>query len=216
MTRRRSRRYLVVDDNQPLAENLAEILETSGAEVDVELDALAALRRLQARRYTALVTDMRMPGLGGAELLAAARQADPSLPALVVTAFIGDADLARVERMGVLATLPKPVPVEVLLQRLELARRGAVVWVVCGDSGRVNRVMEFVRDHGCTPLPFKTGDPPPPGPTPLLAVLDDTGEEEAEAWARAHPGVHLVRLPASLEALATALDAELEKFEERG
>lgn len=216
MTSGGSRRYLVVDDNQPLAENLAEILETSGAEVDVEVDPVAALRRLQARRYTALVTDMRMPGLGGAELLAAARQSDPSLPALVVTAFIGDADLARVERMGVLAALPKPIPVETLLQRLENARRGAVVWVVCGGSDRVSRVMEFVRDHGCTPLPFTPGDAPPPGPTPLLAVLADTAEEEAKAWAQAHPGVHLVRLPASFEALATALDAELEKFEEGG
>ena len=151
MSKRGSRRYLVVDDNQPLAENLAEILETSGAEVDVELDAAAALRRLRARRYTALVTDMRMPGLGGAELLAAARQADPSLPALVVTAFIGDTEVARVERMGVLATLSKPVPVETLLQRLELARRGAVVWVVTGDSGRVNRVMELVRHYRVQP-----------------------------------------------------------------
>ncbi|HET9035639.1 MAG TPA: response regulator [Myxococcaceae bacterium] len=216
MTKRRSRRYLVVDDNQPLAENLAEILETSGAEVDVEVDARAALRRLRGRRYTALVTDMRMPGLGGADLLAAARQADPLLPALVVTAFIGDTELARVERMGVLATLPKPVPVETLLQRLELARRGAVVWVVCGNSGRVNRIMELVRDHGCTPLPFTTGELPPSGPTPLLAVLADTDEQEAEDWARAHPGVQLVRLPSSLEVLATALDTELEKFEEAG
>jgi CheY-like chemotaxis protein len=216
MRKGRVRRYLVVDDNQPLAENLAEILETSGAEVDVEVDAVAALRRLQARRYTALVTDMRMPGLGGVELLAAARNADPALPALVVTAFIGDADLARVERMGVLATLPKPVPVEILLQRLEHARRGAVVWVVCGASDRVSRVMELVRDHGCTPIPLTPSDAPPPGPTPLLAVLADTAEEEAQAWARAHPGVQLVRLPVSLESLARAVDAALEKFEEGG
>ncbi len=216
MTAAASRRYLVVDDNQPLAENLAEILETSGAVVDVELDSRAALGRLQARRYTALVTDMRMPGLGGAELLAAARQADPGLPALVVTAFIGDADLARVERMGVLATLPKPVPVETLLHRLEHARRGAVVWVVCGASERVTRVMEFVREHGCTPMPFGAADAPPTGPTPLLAVLADAADHETEAWARAHPDVHLIRLPSSLEALATALDAELERFEEGG
>jgi CheY-like chemotaxis protein len=214
MSKRRVRRYLVVDDNQPLAENLAEILETSGAEVDVESDAREALRRLQARRYTALVTDMRMPWLGGAELLAAARQADPGLPALVMTAFSGDADLARVEKMGVLATLPKPVPVETLLHRLEQARRGAVVWVVCGAAHEVSRLMEFVRDHGCTPLRLAPADAPPPGPTPLLAVLADA--HEAEAWARAHPEVHMIRLPASFETLATALDAELEKFEEGG
>ena len=211
-----SRRYLVVDDNQPLAENLAEILETSGAEVDVELDPRVALERLKARRYTALVTDMRMPGLSGAELLAAAREADPSLPALVVTAFIGDSDLAQVERMGVLATLPKPVPVETLLQRLEQARRGAVVWVVSAGSDGMSRVMEFVRDHGCTPLRITPTDAPPSGPTPLLVVLAGAADSEAEAWTRAHPGVHLVRLPASFEALATALDAELEKFEEGG
>jgi len=216
MSARRARRYLVVDDNQPLAENLAEILETSGAEVDVESDARAALRRLQDRRYTALVTDMRMPGFGGAELLAAARQADPALPALVVTAFSGDADLALVERMGVLATLPKPVPVETLLHRLEQARRGAVVWVVCGAANEVSRVMEFVRDRGCTPLRLAPADAPPPGPTPLLAVLADAPEHEAEAWARTHPEVPLLRLPASFETLAAALDAELEKFEEGG
>ena len=211
-----ARRYLVVDDNQPFAENLAEILETSGVEVDVELDAHAALGRLHGRRYSALVTDMRMPGLGGAELLAAARQMDPALPALVITAFIGDADLARVERMGVLATLPKPVPVETLLLRLGAARRGAVVWLVCGTSDRMTRVMEFVRDHGCTPLPFTPDDAPPAGPTPLLAVLADTADKEAETWAGAHPGVVLLRLPSSLEALATALDAQLERFEEGG
>lgn len=211
-----ARRYLVVDDNQPLAENLAEILETSGAVVDVELDPRAALGRLLARRYSALVTDMRMPGLGGAELLAAARQADPALPALVVTAFIGDTDLARVERMGVLATFPKPVPVEVLLLRLEQARRGAVVWVVSGSSERMTRVMELVRDHGCTPLPITPEEALPQGPVPLLAVLAHTPDAEADAWAHAHPGVPLVRLPASLEALATALDAQLERFEEDG
>jgi len=211
-----ARRYLVVDDNRPLAENLAEILETSGAEVDVEVDPQAALRHLRARRYTALVTDMRMPGLGGAELLAAARAVDPALPALVVTAFIGDADLARVERMGVLATLPKPVPVETLLQRLELARRGAVVWVVHGASARVSRLMELVRDRGCTPLPFTPADAPPPGPRPLMAVLADTADHETEAWARAHPDIHLFRLPASLDALTTALDTQLKRFEEAG
>lgn len=211
-----ARRYLVVDDNQPLAENLAEILETSGAEVDVELDSRIALGRLQARRYSALVTDMRMPGLGGAELLAAARLTDPGLPALVVTAFIGDADLARVERMGVLATLPKPIPVELLLLRLEQARRGAVVWVVSGTTDRLTRVMEFVRDHGCTPVPLTPDDAAPGGPTPLLAVLAATPDAEAEAWAVAHPGVLLLRLPSTLEALATALDAQLERFEVGG
>jgi CheY-like chemotaxis protein len=216
MTRAATRRYLVVDDNQPLAENLAEILETSGAEVDVELDPQVALGRLRARRYTALVTDMRMPGLGGAELLAAARLTDPALPALVVTAFINDRDLAQVERMGVLATLPKPVPVETLLLRLTQARRGAVVWVVCGASDRMNPVMELVRDHGCTPMPFNSADAPPEGPTPLLAVVADTPDVEAGSWARAHPDVLVLRTPISLEALATALDAELERFEERG
>ena len=127
-----------------------------------------------------------------------------------------DADLARVERMGVLATLPKPVPLQTFLQRLEQARRGAVVWFVCGAAERVSRLMEFVRDHGCTPLPFSAADPTPSGPTPLLAVLANAPEDETEAWALAHPELPLVRLPASLEALATALEARLERFDLEG
>jgi hypothetical protein len=49
-----------------------------------------------------------------------------------------------------------------------------------------------------------------------MAVLADTAGHETEAWARAHADLHLFRLPASLQTLATALDAQLKRFEEAG
>ncbi len=50
------RHYLLVDDNEAFAENLAEILRDTGAEVDIALNGLQAIERVKVQRYDALVT----------------------------------------------------------------------------------------------------------------------------------------------------------------
>ena len=119
------RRYLLVDDNRAFAENLAEIIEDAGAEVEIATSGEAALVLIGGTRFDALVSDMRMPTMGGAELLHRARLVDPHLPAIVVTAFTQDDDLAAAEREGLLAVLGKPVPIPNLLALLDSAVRAA-------------------------------------------------------------------------------------------
>ena len=103
------RRVLVVDDNQAFAENLAEILGDHGAQVDVVTSGQLALDRIQPGHYDLLISDMKMPAMGGAELVHRVRRVDPDLPAIVVTAYIKDDDLEAARREGLLAVLPKPV-----------------------------------------------------------------------------------------------------------
>ncbi|HET9450273.1 MAG TPA: response regulator, partial [Aggregicoccus sp.] len=86
-------RFLLLDDNRAFAENLAEILEDSGHEATVVTSGEEALAAARERRYDALLTDMRMPVMSGAELVHRIRSVDPGLPALVVTAYSGDEDL---------------------------------------------------------------------------------------------------------------------------
>jgi DNA-binding response OmpR family regulator len=144
------KRVLLVDDNRALAENLAEILRDADFDPTVLErgdDAVEAVRR---ERFDALVTDMRMPEMGGAKVVHEVRQIDPGLPAIVVTAFTGDADLALARREGLLAILPKPVPVKRLLELLGVARRQGLVALVEDDPDLADNLAEALRTQGFT------------------------------------------------------------------
>jgi CheY-like chemotaxis protein len=142
------RRYLIVDDNREFAENLAEILRDRGAEADLAGSGPEALERVRATRYQALVTDMRMPLMGGAELVNQARRIDPDLAAIVVTAFAGDGALEAARREGLLAVLAKPVPIAQLLELLSAARRRGLVVVVEDDVRLSDNLCEALRGRG--------------------------------------------------------------------
>ncbi|HTO99629.1 MAG TPA: response regulator [Myxococcales bacterium] len=140
--------FLLVDDNAAFAENLAEILRDAGHEVVTAPGAEAALRAARERRFDALVTDMRMPVMSGARLVHEIRRGDSQLPTIVVTAYTGDDDLAAARNEGILAVLPKPVPVPRLLELLQAARRDALVALVEDDAGLADNLCETLRDHG--------------------------------------------------------------------
>lgn len=142
------RRYLVVDDNLAFAENLAEILRDAGAEVAVAEGGARALELARATRFDALVTDMRMPVMGGARLVHEIRHVDPGLPAIVVTAYTGENDLLAAREEGLLAVLPKPVPVNRLIELLGVARRDGLVALVEDDAAFADNLAEALRDRG--------------------------------------------------------------------
>src|SRR5690349_24235382 len=115
------RSYLVVDDNLDFAENLAEILRDRGDDVVIAGDGREAAEAVKRRRFDAILTDMRMPLMGGAELVHEIRRTDPGAAALVITAHAGDDALEAARREGLLAVLGKPVEVPRLLALLEAA-----------------------------------------------------------------------------------------------
>jgi DNA-binding NtrC family response regulator len=140
--------FLLVDDNLAFAENLAEILRDEGHEVVIAGSGEAALEAARGRRFDALVTDMRMPVMSGAKLVHEIRRGDPELPAIVVTAYTGEDDLVAARNEGLLAILPKPVPVPRLVELLAHARRGALVALVEDDAALADNLCEALRDHG--------------------------------------------------------------------
>lgn len=139
---------LLVDDNLAFAENVAEILRDLGHEVVIAAGGEAALEAARGRKFDALVTDMRMPVMSGARLVHEIRQHDPELPAVVVTAYTGEDDLIAARSEGLLAVLPKPVPVERLVELLGVARRDALVALVEDDAALADNLCEALRDRG--------------------------------------------------------------------
>ncbi|MBK9518811.1 MAG: response regulator [Anaeromyxobacter sp.] len=142
------RRYLIVDDNRQFAENLAEILRDRGDEVIIAGGGREALDRAATIRFDALLTDMRMPVMGGAELVHEVRRLDPGLAALVITAHVGDDALEAARSEGLLAVLPKPVPVGRLLDLLASARRDGLVVIVEDDQRLSDNLTEALRSRG--------------------------------------------------------------------
>src|SRR5437667_12252169 len=85
---------LIVDDDPALLHALPEALRLrmDGVTVDTADSAAAALDRIAVRDYDAIITDIKMPGMDGLELLAEIRMHRPDTPTLM-TAGCGEHDL---------------------------------------------------------------------------------------------------------------------------
>jgi DNA-binding NtrC family response regulator len=104
-------RVLVVDDDQALLQALPEALRIrmSGVAVDAADSAAAALDRIAAQDYDAIVTDIKMPGMDGLALLAEIRARRPDTPILMMTGH-GDRQLAiQALRGGAYDFIQKPI-----------------------------------------------------------------------------------------------------------
>jgi CheY-like chemotaxis protein len=142
------KRFLFVDDNFDFAENLAEILRDHGDHVTVAGGGIHALELVRDNRFDVLVTDMRMPVMSGAALVREIRRLDPGLPAIVITAYTGEEDLEAARKAGVLAILPKPVPIRDLIAMLQVARRDGLIALVEDDFALADNLAEALRDRG--------------------------------------------------------------------
>lgn len=144
------RHYLLVDDNRAFADNIAEIIRDVGDEVSVVDNGTAALELVRKTKFDAMLTDMRMPVMSGAELVHQVRAVDPGLPALLATAYSGDEDLRIARDEGLLAVLQKPVPVEQLLSLLANAKRDGLAVLVEDDAALADNLTEALRELGFT------------------------------------------------------------------
>lgn len=145
-----SRKYLVVDDNAEFADNLAEILRDAGAEVSVAREATSALEHLRRTRFDGVVTDMKMPGISGAQLLEQLRLIDPGVPVVLLSAWAQDAQIDAARRLGLLAFLSKASGTPQLLSLMEHARRDACVVLVEDDRALSDNLSEALASQGFT------------------------------------------------------------------
>jgi len=120
-----SARILVVDDERSMREMLAILLRREGHDVVVAENGRRAIDCLDKRPFDVVVSDARMPDIDGIQVLRHARSINPSVIAIMITAF-GSSDLIKgVEQLGVTDYVEKPFNTEVLKFRIrkELDRR---------------------------------------------------------------------------------------------
>jgi DNA-binding NtrC family response regulator len=149
-------RCLIVDDNEPFALVLAELMRLDGVSATVAVSAAEALGLLERSRFDVLVTDLLMPKMNGVALLREARRADPGLPAIAVTAYADGETWQAAQREGFLAIFDKLVPAEQLTASVRAARHGAMVAVVEDDALIADNLSDAVAQRGFTVLRART------------------------------------------------------------
>ena len=99
---------LVVDDDDGVRENLAELFDLYGYAVETATNATEAMQKLAEKKVDLLLTDYRMPGANGVQLIESARRAKPGIRAILMTAF-GDS-FTEIEsvRRGAIGYVNKP------------------------------------------------------------------------------------------------------------
>jgi DNA-binding NtrC family response regulator len=114
-------RILIVDDEANARTALAELLREEGYQIETAADGFKALPKLDDFAPDLLLTDLKMPGMDGIELMRKARERDPEGVTVVMTAY-GAVDTAvAAMREGASDYLTKPINVEELVLVLDRA-----------------------------------------------------------------------------------------------
>jgi two-component system response regulator HydG len=160
-------RVLVVDDQRNMRATTAIVLRAAGHAVEEAEDGAAALRRVQAETYDVVLTDLRMPGVDGMDVLREARRLAPETQVIVMTAYGTVESAVEAMRLGACDVLAKPFREDELLVRVskaledrrvrgqvsllagELRRRDGLEHIV-GRSPAIQELLERVARIGPT------------------------------------------------------------------
>jgi putative nucleotidyltransferase with HDIG domain len=114
-------KILVVDDDPGLLETLSDALQLEGYEVTTAKAGEEALERLRQEEVDLVITDIKMPGLSGLELLRAIRDKNQILPVIVMTGYASLETAVEAIKQGAYDYITKPFEIEKLLHTVNKA-----------------------------------------------------------------------------------------------
>jgi len=116
-------RILIVDDEVTIRGSLEESLAADGYEVDPAESGEEALARCHAGTYDLIITDLRLPGVSGLDILQALRNQGNATPVIMMTAY-GDVDTAvSAMRLGAYDFIRKPFKLSEIRRQVRAALR---------------------------------------------------------------------------------------------
>lgn len=132
-------RILIADDEREMAQLLGHLMRREGLTPLLAQDGAEALQLVRARAPDVLLADLRMPGMDGMELMRQAKDLDPGLPVILITAFADVRGAVDALRAGAHDYLAKPFEhqqvIHVVLRALN-ERRAKLEQEYSGDPGR--------------------------------------------------------------------------------
>jgi two-component system response regulator AtoC len=114
-------KILVVDDERNIRESIGKILEMEGIPSSAASDGAEALELLKGESFDAVVTDLRMPNMGGQELLERLRDEGIRCPVIMISALGEIGDAVKALKTGAVDYLIKPFDPDELIYKLRQA-----------------------------------------------------------------------------------------------
>src|SRR5713226_6750025 len=114
---------LLVEDKAELRAMLRKALERAGYTVDEAPDGNTAIDKVRSRRYQLVLSDLKLPGNSGLDVLREARRVEPTLPVILVTAYGSVEEAVTAMKEGAFDFIQKPVDLDHLKLLLERATR---------------------------------------------------------------------------------------------
>jgi two-component system, NtrC family, response regulator len=115
---------LVVEDDQELCNILAAGLTETGHRVTAAMDGADALKKLQEDSFDLLITDLRLPGMDGIEILKESKEKSPSTIVILMTGYGTIDNAVKAMRMGAIDYIVKPFSIQEVEIRIARALEG--------------------------------------------------------------------------------------------
>ena len=114
-------KILLVDDEQDFITTLSERLFLRGFKTNTAFDGESALQFLEENEVDIIVLDLKMPGMGGMEVLQKIREHDQRVRVIIQTGHGTTKEEGETGQLGVVSFIRKPVDIEVLISSLQEA-----------------------------------------------------------------------------------------------
>jgi two-component system response regulator PilR (NtrC family) len=101
-------KILVVDDDASIRNMLSIVLKKGGYQVTVAENSEMALKRLQSESFGLIISDIKMPGISGIDLLKKTKTLQPEIPVIMITAFASANDAVEAMKLGAEDYITKP------------------------------------------------------------------------------------------------------------
>lgn len=112
------RRLLVIDDEAIVGKRLLQVFGKMGFMVEIFESPIPALEAAAKRSFDIVVTDLKMEGLDGMEVLARVKQLNPSTRVIIITGYAQPETEDEAFRLGVFDFIPKPFRLEQLKESI--------------------------------------------------------------------------------------------------
>ena len=114
-------RILIVDDERSMREFVSILLRKQGYTVELATSGEEAVEALDQQDFDLVLTDLKMPGISGLEVLEHAKRRDPSTQVILMTAYATSDTAVQAMKRGARDYVTKPFKVDELLVQVEKA-----------------------------------------------------------------------------------------------
>ena len=112
---------LVVDDELSMREFLKILLDKEGYEVSTASEASSAIDLIKCQNFDLIISDIKMPGMGGLSLLGKIKEINSTLPVIMITAFASPDNAVIAMKRGAFDYITKPFKVDEIIKIVKSA-----------------------------------------------------------------------------------------------